>query len=131
MGDVQLKWVATRFMTLRMRFQILLHQSAMHLHSLSQIIVDVHDFILGWKIVYLSAQTFVFLSVCFIYRELMIAIGFLFPFASNFKLIDATLFILEVGFYINCFRLCQACVLCVLCFPSSRVHSHQFPALCP
>ncbi len=28
---------------------------------------------------YLSAQTFVFLSVCFIYRELMIAIGFLFP----------------------------------------------------
>ncbi len=26
---------------------------------------------------------------------------------------------------------CQACVLCVLCFPSSRVHNHQFPALCP
>ncbi len=28
---------------------------------LSQIIVDVHDFILGWKIVYLSAQR---LSFC-------------------------------------------------------------------
>ncbi len=59
---------------------------------------------------YLSAN--VCISVCMLYiqnRELIIAIGFLFLFAlfcqTNFKLIDATLFIPEVGFYINCFGL--------------------------
>ncbi len=72
----------------------------------SQIIVDVHDFILGWTIVYLSAR----LSFCpyALYRELIIAIDCAFSFLSNkkhFKLIDATLFIPEVGFYMNCFRL--------------------------
>ncbi len=76
-----------------------------HLY-LPQIIVNVHnDFILGWKIVYLSAQH---LSFCL---YLIIAIGHAFFFhllfcqTPYFKLIDAPLLIPEVNFYIYCFRL--------------------------
>ncbi len=69
---------------LRMLFQILLHHSVIYIVYqkitlyLSQIIIDVHDFIQGWKIVYLSAR----LSFCpyDLYRDLIIAIDCAFSF---------------------------------------------------
>ncbi len=46
---------------------------------MSKIIVDVHNFILGWKIVYLSAQHLSFCQYS-LYRELIIAIDRTFSF---------------------------------------------------
>ncbi len=46
---------------------------------MSQIIIDVHDFILGWKIVYLSAKRLSFCPYA-LYRELIIAIDRAFSF---------------------------------------------------
>ncbi len=66
---------------------------------LSQVIVDVHDFILGWKIVYRSAQCLYFCPYA-LNRELIISIDRAFSFLCSvlsnkhhLKLIDATLFL--------------------------------------
>ncbi len=79
---------------------------------------------------YLSAQRLSFCPYA-LYRDLIIAIDCVFSFVCSvlsnkhhFKLIDATLFIPEVGFYINCLDCCLELgaipVSCSKCSCASR-----------